>query len=100
MGIAFYPHGTINTMFSTVITRSLSTNTIQNVVVMGGGLMGTGIAQVSAQANQTIALVDLNQDILNKAEKRIGDSLKRVAKKKFKMILWLVKNSLLRPWTI
>jgi len=46
--------------------------------------MGTGIAQVSAQANQTIALVDLNQDILNKAEKRIGDSLKRVAKKKFK----------------
>jgi 3-hydroxyacyl-CoA dehydrogenase len=51
---------------------------------MGGGLMGTGIAQVSAQANQKIALVDLSQDILTKAEKRITESLRRVAKKKFK----------------
>merc|ERR1712215_358079 len=71
-------------MFSTVLIRQMSSKPMKEVVVMGGGLMGTGIAQVSAQANQTIALVDLNQDILNKAEKRIGDSLKRVAKKKFK----------------
>jgi len=32
-------------MFSSVISRSLST-VVQEVVVMGGGLMGTGIAQV------------------------------------------------------
>ena len=54
--------------------------------------MGTGIAQVpsqpgkerpsylalqvAAQANQKVALVDLSQDILNKAEKRIAESLR------------------------
>jgi len=51
---------------------------------MGGGLMGTGIAQVSAQSNHKITLVDLNQEILTKAEKRINESIKRVAKKMFK----------------
>jgi len=71
-------------MFSSVLTRGLASSAIQEVVVMGGGLMGTGIAQVSAQANQKITLVDLNQEILNKAEKRISESLRRVAKKKFK----------------
>jgi len=51
---------------------------------MGGGLMGTGIAQVSAQSNHKITLIDLNREILNKAEKRINESIKRVAKKRFK----------------
>lgn len=46
--------------------------------------MGTGIAQVSAQSNHKITLVDLNQDILTKAEKRIQTSIGRVAKKTFK----------------
>ena len=32
-------------MFSSVISRALSTG-VEQVVVMGGGLMGTGIAQV------------------------------------------------------
>jgi len=51
---------------------------------MGGGLMGTGIAQISAQSNHKITLIDLNQEILNKAEKRINASIQRVAKKSFK----------------
>jgi len=46
--------------------------------------MGTGIAQISAQANQKVTLIDLSEDILAKAEKRIKASLTRVAKKKFK----------------
>ena len=69
----------------------MATKAVKEVVVMGGGLMGTGIAQVStwkprssvmnpkkvaAQAQQKVALVDINQDILNKAEKRISESLK------------------------
>lgn len=62
----------------------MATRAVKEVVVMGGGLMGTGIAQVAAQAQQKVALVDISQDILNKAEKRISESLKRVAKKKFK----------------
>lgn len=71
-------------MFSTVVSRGMATRALKEVVVMGGGLMGTGIAQVAAQAHQKVVLVDLNQEILNKAEKRIAESLRRVAKKKFK----------------
>jgi len=51
---------------------------------MGGGLMGTGIAQVAAQTNHSITLVDISSDILAKAEARIAASLGRVAKKKFR----------------
>ena len=42
------------------------------------------LLQVSAQSNHKITLVDLNQDILAKAEKRIQASIGRVAKKTFK----------------
>ena len=75
----------------------MATRAVKEVVVMGGGLMGTGIAQVllilfqrvkemialllkkvAAQAQQKVALVDISQDILNKAEKRISESLKWV----------------------
>jgi len=71
-------------MFSNVLIRQMSSKPLKEVVVMGGGLMGTGIAQISAQSNHKITLVDLNQEILNKAEKRIQASIGRVAKKKFK----------------
>jgi len=74
----------LSNMLSNVISRGMATRAVKEVVVMGGGLMGTGIAQVAAQAQQKVALVDISQDILNKAEKRISESLKRVAKKKFK----------------
>ena len=70
-------------MFSSLISRSLSTG-VKEVVVMGGGLMGTGIAQVAAQTEHSVTLVDLDQKILNKAEARIEASLRRVAKKRFK----------------
>jgi len=68
-----------------VCLRKLSTaSPIQEVVVMGGGLMGAGIAQVSAQTNHKVTLVDLNQEVLAKSEKRISASVGRVAKKMFK----------------
>ena len=70
-------------MFSNVISRGLST-AVQEVVVMGGGLMGTGIAQVAAQTHHSVTLVDLSQDILNSAQQRIEASVRRVAKKGFK----------------
>jgi len=57
---------------------------ISEVVVVGGGLMGTGIAQVAAQASQKVALVDLDEAVLAKAKARVGASVARVAKKKFK----------------
>ncbi|CAK1586632.1 unnamed protein product [Parnassius mnemosyne] len=57
---------------------------IKNVTVIGGGLMGSGIAQVAAQAGQNVILVDVNSDILAKAQKSIGNNLGRVAKKIYK----------------
>jgi len=70
-------------------TRALSTSAavskaIQEVVVIGGGLMGAGIAQVAAQTGHDVTLVDLSQDVLDKSQKRIGDSIARVAKKTHK----------------
>lgn len=59
-------------------------NLIKNITVIGGGLMGSGIAQVAAQTGHNVNLVDLNIDILKKTESSIGASLSRVAKKLYK----------------
>ena len=64
---------------STVIKRKK----IEEFVMIGGGLMGSGIAQVGALTGHKVTLVDLSEDVLNKSRVRIEDSLKRVAKKKF-----------------
>jgi len=74
---------------SQVLKRGLSTSgqlqaKIQEVVVIGGGLMGAGIAQVSAQTGHKVTLVDISQQVLDKSNARIGESIKRVAKKQFK----------------
>jgi len=74
---------------SQVVKRGLSTSgqlqaKIQEIVVIGGGLMGAGIAQVSAQTGHKVTLVDISQEVLDKSNARIGESIKRVAKKKFK----------------
>ena len=46
--------------------------------------MGAGIAQVGAQTGHKVTLVDLSQEVLDKSQARINESIKRVAKKKFK----------------
>lgn len=56
---------------------------IKHVTVIGGGLMGAGIAQVAAATGHTVVLVDQTDDILKKSTKSIQDSLKRVSKKMF-----------------
>ncbi|KAM5255255.1 hydroxyacyl-coenzyme A dehydrogenase, mitochondrial isoform 2-T2 [Ctenodactylus gundi] len=56
---------------------------VKHVTVIGGGLMGAGIAQVAAASGHTVVLVDQTEDILEKSKKGIEDSLKKVAKKKF-----------------
>lgn len=72
-----------------VIARSFSSSSvvqsaIKNITVIGGGLMGSGIAQVSAQAGQNVILVDVNSDVLAKSQKSISNNLGRVAKKIYK----------------
>ncbi|KRY83077.1 putative 3-hydroxyacyl-CoA dehydrogenase [Trichinella pseudospiralis] len=56
---------------------------ISTVAVIGSGIMGSGIAQVSATAGFHVSIVDQSDEILNKAKKNIEASLTRVAKKKF-----------------
>uniref|UniRef100_A0AC34FXP4 3-hydroxyacyl-CoA dehydrogenase n=1 Tax=Panagrolaimus sp. ES5 TaxID=591445 RepID=A0AC34FXP4_9BILA len=73
-------------MFTTPV-RAFSTSSalniaVKNVTVVGAGLMGSGIAQVSAAANLNVNLVDTNQQALEKAKKSIEQSVARVAKKK------------------
>lgn len=41
--------------------------------------------QVAAQAGQRVHLVDIDSDAVGKAQQRINESIKRVAKKKFKV---------------
>ncbi|KAF5898767.1 hydroxyacyl-coenzyme A dehydrogenase, mitochondrial, partial [Clarias magur] len=74
--------------FSHHFTRALSSSTvrhaaIKHVTVIGGGLMGSGIAQVAASTGHSVVLVDTSEDILKKSTKGIEGSLKRVVKKKF-----------------
>jgi len=67
-----------------ISVRSMaSAPSINNVVVVGGGLMGSGIAQVAASAGYKVTIVDQTDAILEKSKKGIQDSVKRIAKKKF-----------------
>lgn len=50
---------------------------IQRVFVIGAGLMGHGIAQVSAQAGKQVTLSDRTIELADKGKARIGANLKR-----------------------
>lgn len=54
---------------------------IQKVAVVGAGTMGNGIAQVVAQSGYQVNLIDVNEQVLNNAQKTIEQSLARLAKK-------------------
>ncbi|XP_021540184.1 hydroxyacyl-coenzyme A dehydrogenase, mitochondrial [Neomonachus schauinslandi] len=56
---------------------------VKHVTVIGGGLMGAGIAQVAGTTGHTVVLVDQTEDILAKSKRGIEESLRKVAKKKF-----------------
>lgn len=51
------------------------------VGVLGAGTMGAGIAQVAAQAGHQVVLVDLNQEVLKKAENNLIKVLDRLTEK-------------------
>jgi len=54
---------------------------IKKVCVIGAGLMGHGIAQVFAMNGYGVNLVDVSEDILNKALEKIRWSLGKLAEK-------------------
>lgn len=51
------------------------------VGVLGAGTMGAGIAQVAAQNKCKVFLIDLNQDVLNKAKSNLEKVLNRLIEK-------------------
>ncbi|OMH78629.1 putative 3-hydroxyacyl-CoA dehydrogenase, partial [Zancudomyces culisetae] len=54
----------------------------KNITIFGSGMMGSGIAQVSAASEYHVNLVDLNKGALDRSQKYILSSLKRIARKK------------------
>ena len=56
---------------------------IKNVTVFGAGLMGAGIAHVSAQSGHKVTVVDTSEKALENGKDIIVKSLKRVVKKKY-----------------
>lgn len=64
-------------------TSAAGSKDVRHVTVIGAGLMGSGIAQVSAQANYKVTMVDTTEGALEKGKSMIALSLKRVARKKF-----------------
>ena len=54
---------------------------IQNIFVVGSGLMGSGIAQVFAQAGMTVTIHDENDEALKKAETNIAWSVGKLIEK-------------------
>jgi 3-hydroxybutyryl-CoA dehydrogenase len=54
---------------------------IGHVAVIGGGVMGNGIAQVVAQAGLDVTLVDVAEEALEAAHRRIDRSLERLVRR-------------------
>jgi enoyl-CoA hydratase/3-hydroxyacyl-CoA dehydrogenase len=55
--------------------------TIKNITVLGSGVMGHGIAQVSATAGYNVVLRDIKQEFLDKAMEKIRWSLDKLVTK-------------------
>ncbi len=55
--------------------------TVKNITVLGSGVMGHGIAQVSATAGYNIVLRDIKQEFLDKAMEKIKWSLDKLVSK-------------------
>ena len=55
--------------------------TVKNITVLGSGVMGHGIAQVSATAGYNVVLRDIKQEFLDKAMEKIKWSLDKMVTK-------------------
>lgn len=70
------------------ICLSTSTKSIQKfiktVTVIGGGKIGSGIAQLAAQNAQNVLLVEINEESIRKSFDRIVDSLSHTARSIYK----------------
>lgn len=53
----------------------------KNILVIGAGIMGSGIAQVIAQNNKNVCVVDKSENAISNAKMQIKSSLSRLVKK-------------------
>jgi len=60
---------------STAAAAAAAATPIKRIVVIGSGLMGSGIVQVAAANGLAVTMVDVKQDLLDKAKARIDSSL-------------------------
>jgi len=68
----------INPRFSSNVAKPF-----KKVTVIGAGLMGSGVAQVIAQAGISVTLHGIDDPTINQARSIITQSLNRIGKKKF-----------------
>src|SRR5690606_15991732 len=59
----------------------MSLSTINKITVLGSGVMGHGIAQISAMAGYNVVLRDIDQSFLDKAMEKIKWSLNKLVEK-------------------
>src|SRR5918912_1350978 len=59
----------------------MSVSTINKITILGSGVMGHGIAQVSAMAGYNVTLRDIEQSFLDKAMEKIKWSLNKLVEK-------------------
>ena len=50
---------------------------IKKVFVMGAGVMGSGIAQLTAQARYEVVMMDISEDLVKRALGSIDNSLSK-----------------------
>ena len=72
-----------------LFSQSLPLYRVENVMILGSGLMGSGIAQSCATTGKfdSITLYDVSQDQLNKAQDRIVKSLSKLKERKKSMYI-------------
>ncbi|OAW00222.1 hypothetical protein PTTG_01554 [Puccinia triticina 1-1 BBBD Race 1] len=80
--LANFHLGTISPFSSTSKSRQPA-HEVKHLTVIGAGLMGSGIAQVAAQAGIAVTVHGMNEEICKQSNSIINQSLKRIAKKKF-----------------
>ncbi|OXA62940.1 Hydroxyacyl-coenzyme A dehydrogenase, mitochondrial [Folsomia candida] len=64
--------------------RSFHKAYLERVTVIGGGHMGSGIAQISAAAGNFVTVADVNENALSKSRQRMEQRLVRFSKKLLK----------------